>query len=306
MKKKVFILLSKASIQKIWILIKKNVSVLLMLRKKRLYTANQELFQHYQIKTTNFEDDVIYGDSYWYNAHCTYNVFNNGNIDKLLFEYGIYGSIKTYLCVSDPEKMLELFTEVFEKLAKTGHGFNAKVSACKRKDTICLWVIPEVLQVVKDFAKEHEKDLCKPLPFVPFNGYVGISKEFSVSFNQAITVIVSSYFLTISAPSEITAEGLIKNYLHEVFTPLKNKKEFPDRKSLLAHDFHKQIRNLHVREHFIILDSFNAILCEHSVDELVKLHETQLEDGKILDNIKYFPDYMDRLGFVIDYKYKND
>ena len=249
-------------------------------QRNRINTAVLGLFKNYQEDDSRFEDhDVINNNGYWYNIRCI------SEKDELLREYGLFGRIKAYLCVSDPDKMLEIFTEAIEVLTKAGHGFDAKVSAYKRHDTICLWVVPEVLQVVKDFANKHADDLCCALPFVPFNGHVGLSKEFNLSFNAAITTIISSYFMTVSDPNEISVEGLLKNYLHAVFTPSKDDNS-EDEKAQIANDLHDNIRGLYLREHFILLDSFNAILSKNSIEELKSLHETQLEDGRLLMNIK--------------------
>lgn len=249
-------------------------------QRNRINSAVLGLFKNYQEDDSRFEDrDVINNNGYWYNIRCI------SEKDELLREYCLFGRIKAYLCVSDPDKMLEIFTEAIEVLTKAGHGFDAKVSAYKRHDTICLWVVPEVLQVVKDFANKHADDLCCALPFVPFNGFVGLSKEFNLSFNAAITTIISSYFMTVSDPNEISVEGLLKNYLNAVFTPSKDDNN-EDEKAQIANDLHDNIRGLYLREHFILLDSFNAILSKNSIEELKSLHETQLEDGRLLMNIK--------------------
>lgn len=254
-------------------------------QRSRINNATLELLKHYPDNFSRFDDhNMINNNIYWYSVNCS-NLMCSDK-DELFREYGIFGRIKTYLCVSDPNKMLELFTEAIEELTKTGHCFDAKVSAYKRHDTICLWVVPEVLQVVKDFADKHAEDLCCALPFVPFNGYVGLSKEFNLSFNAAITTIISSYFMTVSDPSEISVEGLLKNYLHAVFTPTKNDVDKEDQKAQIANKLHENIRELYLREHFILLDSFNAILSKNSIEELKALHETQLEDGRLLINIK--------------------
>lgn len=266
-------------------------------QRNRINSAVLGLFKNYKEDDSRFEDhDVINNNGYWYNIRC----INRGisEKDELLREYGLFGRIKTYLCVSDPDKMLEIFTEAIEVLTKAGHGFDAKVSAYKRHDTICLWVVPEVLQVVKNFANKHANDLCCELPFVPFNGFVGLSKEFNLSFNAAITTIVSSYFITVSDPNEISVKGLLKNYLHAAFTPSKDNVNKEDEKAHIANDLHDNIRELHLREHFILLDSFNAILSKDSIEELKKLHETQLEEGKLL--LKIEEKYIHTLDQMVD------
>lgn len=247
-------------------------------QRHRIYKATQNLTEIYQGDRNYFQEGEEISDfGYWYGIQCTPCTLDYK--DKLERDYGMYCSIKTYLCVLDHNKMDELFTEIVEELSKTGHVFNAKVSAYKRKDTMCLWVIPQILHVVKDFAKRHANDLCTPLPFVPFDGYVGLSKEFTISFNEAITTLISSYFLTISDVSEISVEGLLKNYLHTVFTPLEKTVDSKNRRLYLERNLRENLKHLHMREHIILLDSFNAILSGKTIGELKELHETQLEDG---------------------------
>ena len=55
---------------------------------------------------------------------------------------------------------------------------------------------------------------------------------------------------------------------------------------------------MHLREHFILLDSFNAILSKDSIEELKKLHETQLEEGKLL--LKIEEKYIHTLDQMVD------
>lgn len=254
-------------------------------QRHRIYKASQDLTEIFLEDRDYFrEGSEIFDFGYWYGIGCTPSHIDYK--DKLEREYGMFCSIKTYLCVLDHKKMNELFTEIVEELSKTGHVFNAKVSIYKRKDTICLWVIPQIFHVVKDFAKRHAEDLCTPLPFVPFDGCVGLSKEFRISFNEAITTLISSYFLTISDISEISVEGLLKNYLHTVFSPLEKEVDSKDRRLYLERNLRENLKHLHTREHIILLDSFNALLSGKTIEELEKNHETQLEDGDMFKELE--------------------
>lgn len=122
----------------------------------------------------------------------------------------LYSMVKVYASVRDG-KVKDLFLGAVEYLILNGEiHFYSKVSEYMRNDSMCFWVSRKGFFLLEKYFSE--KDIVKSLPFTPYRGNLGISREihagWSSSYNSCITELFELYFRRINNETELNLQDM--------------------------------------------------------------------------------------------------
>lgn len=136
---------------------------------------------------TDITQEQIHGlKSDWKNVDRYWWYVNRGGPEK-------HDLIKVYATPRDRLHVAEIYAEAVSILLdRSEDTFFSKVSRRFRDDPLCFWVSRKDYFRLEKFFEPY--DLETPLPFVPFRGNLGISKELTHSYNGTIARLMKYYF----------------------------------------------------------------------------------------------------------------
>lgn len=102
--------------------------------------------------------------------------------------------IKVYATPLDSTRLMDIYHGAVSLLINSKNGFASKASKFKRVDPLCFWVEREDFFRLEEYLRQFE--LERVLPFIPYRGNIGISRETVESYNGSIAKLMMLYFAT--------------------------------------------------------------------------------------------------------------
>ena len=119
---------------------------------------------------------------------------------------GNLGLVKVYASVADFAKTADIFYDaVHIIIQESDHRFHAKMGKYKRKDNMCFWVSRKTFFELEKYFFSISGELVCNIPFVPYRGKLGVSREFSTfgSLSSETAEMIADYFRTVKCENEI-------------------------------------------------------------------------------------------------------
>lgn len=107
--------------------------------------------------------------------------------------------IKVYATPVDSTHLFDIYLGAISLLNESGNGFGSKASKYQRIDPLCFWVARKDFFRLEEYLNQFE--LKRALPFIPYRGNLGISRETMESYNGSIAKLMTLYFAT--KPSKV-------------------------------------------------------------------------------------------------------
>ena len=134
--------------------------------------------------------DVSPNHSYYWLQYAL-SPFNKESKDR--HNEGAY--IKAYLSYPGEAIRQPFLDLVFFLLRRAKEDFVIKVSRFVRDDTVCCWLRPGDIPVLKEYALQHADEITQPLPFVPYWNGIGLTRELNPSsYHSVLAYLILQYF----------------------------------------------------------------------------------------------------------------
>ena len=161
--------------------------------------------------------------------------------------------IKVYISVDDIAQIPDMFCKIVSLLLEqSDNRFHAKVSRCKRKDSMCFWVSRLSYGLLEDCYKSRTDVISGALPFVSYRGNLGISRELATfdSHNSVQAMLISRYFSTVEEAADIDL-GDMYSLLVKAWN-----KDLPDKHPMMESFKYERAQTI-----LLLLDTMDICLC---------------------------------------------
>lgn len=133
----------------------------------------------------------------WVNAECA---------DREAPRYSDLSMVKVYVSPAEMERAQELFDGAVRLLlSQQQERFHAKIARFQRNDSLCFWVSRQSFALLEEYFGERQQELVCPLPFIPYRGKLGISRELRTfgSHSSEQADLIHHYFRSLEREEDV-------------------------------------------------------------------------------------------------------
>ena len=153
---------------------------------REFQTVNEDIVTDIEPKVCEF-GKLNKSGLLWTNADRYWLYVNKRNVSSM-------DIIKVYATPLDTTLLFDIYYGAVSLLSEGEHGFASKASKIQRLDPLCFWVEREDFFRLEEYLRQF--DLERALPFIPYRGNIGISRETVESYNKSLSQLMALYFAT--------------------------------------------------------------------------------------------------------------
>ncbi|MDY6305938.1 MAG: hypothetical protein SPL94_08265 [Oribacterium sp.] len=162
-----------------------------------------------------------------------------------------FAMVKVYVSLKDFSKVMDIYYGAVKLLTQQADNrFHSKASRYKRTDCMCFWVSRNDFYLLEKYFEKLQDELECSVPFVPYRGKLGISREFLIlgSHSSEEAELISRYFRTVDRVEDVDLGEMYALFVREWNSPIED----PDHRLETFHYFNAQSL-------LILLDSIDVI-----------------------------------------------
>jgi len=110
------------------------------------------------------------------------------------YDFAAMDIIKVYATPFDSTRLIDIYHGAVSLLIDSENGFASKASKIQRLDPLCFWVERKDFFRLEEYLRQF--NLVRALPFIPYRGNIGISRETLESYNRSLAQLMTLYFAT--------------------------------------------------------------------------------------------------------------